>query len=229
MSAPASIGGCPAVSLIAGLLIRSRSGISSQGPNTASNGAGEPSRSRTAGAQTGTPAAPSAGRLVQRLVDEAVGGGVVLAAHVADRPAVEARERRADLARAAARRPASLTLYSPLTCLHDQLRVADQLDLARAELAARARSRAAAPGTRRRCWSRARSLRRALSIGSPSGVATTAAIAAGPGLPAGAAVDVDDHPLSARLERRRPRPRSRSSSRPRPGRARRSRCPWRAR
>ena len=101
----------------------------------------------------------SAGRLVERFVDEAVGRGVVLAAHVADRPAVEPLERGADLGvqRAQAR------VLDPVLALHlldDELRVADQLDLARRRARGRARSPAAAPGTRRRCWSPARSPRR---------------------------------------------------------------------
>ena len=85
-----------------------------------------------------------------------------------------------------------LDLVLALDLPHDQLRVADQLQLGRRPAPPPARSRAAAPGTRRRCWSPCRSARRAPRAPRRRRPATTAAIAAGPGLPAGAAVDVDD-------------------------------------
>ena len=74
-----------------------------------------------------------------------------------------------------------------------ELRVVDDLDLARAELRAPARGPAAARGTRPRCWSprRCKSLARAssLPVRRPS---TTDADAGGPGVAARAAVHVDD-------------------------------------
>ena len=132
----------------------------------------------------------SIGSAIQRLVDEAVGLGVVLAAHVADRPALEGSQRLLHLAMQLAHRRV-LDLVLALHLADDQLGVADQLELL-APSAAAARSPAAAPCTRRRCWSPGRSARRCSSSTSPPASWTTAAIAAGPGVAPGAAVDVDD-------------------------------------
>src|SRR5262245_12885319 len=74
----------------------------------------------------------SIGSAIERLVDEPVRLGVALAADVADRPALERRQRPRHLAVELAQRRV-LDLVFALDLAHDQLRVADQLDLAGAE------------------------------------------------------------------------------------------------
>src|SRR5436305_2970964 len=65
---------------------------------------------------------------IQHLVDEAVGLGVVLTAHVAYRPAVEASQRLRHLSVQFAHRRV-LDLVFPFDLLDDQLGVANELDL----------------------------------------------------------------------------------------------------
>src|SRR5680860_134812 len=70
---------------------------------------------------------------VEGYVDEAVRRGVLLAAHVADRPALEGAQGRLHLAVELSHRRV-LDLVLALDLAHDQLRVADQLELARPQL-----------------------------------------------------------------------------------------------
>src|ERR1700760_3405211 len=70
---------------------------------------------------------------IERLVDEAIRLGVQLAADVADRPALEIGKRPLHL-RVQLLHRRVLDLVSTLDLAHDQLRVADQLELRGAEL-----------------------------------------------------------------------------------------------
>ena len=85
-----------------------------------------------------------------------------------------------------------LDLVLALDLAHDQLRVADQLQLARPQLRPPARSRAAAPGTRRRCWSPRRSARRAPRAPRRRCILDDGADRRRARVAAGAAVDVHD-------------------------------------